>query len=179
MRAASVPTQASTPNFKGVIKPDIRNSTPDWKPFGHKKAPAGAPNFLFVLYDDTGMAAWSPYGGGINMPTVDKIAANGLSSTNWHTTALCSPTRSTLLTGRNHHLNGMAGITEVATGFPGSNGHIPKQCATIGQLLQDSGYSTYWLGKDHNVPEQDVVSGASRALWPLGMGFDRFYGFLG
>ncbi|PHQ34630.1 arylsulfatase [Rhodopirellula bahusiensis] len=173
------PSEGKAADFKGIIKTDIRDSKPDWTPFTPKKAPEGAPNILFVLYDDTGLAAWSPYGGGINMPTLDKLAANGLTYTNWHTTALCSPTRSTLLTGRNHHLNGMAGITEVATGFPGSNGHIPKECATIGQVLQDGGYSTFWVGKNHNVPEQDVASGASRERWPLNMGFDRFYGFLG
>ncbi|TWT42430.1 Arylsulfatase [Thalassoglobus neptunius] len=169
----------SPAEFKGEIKTDIRDSKPDWAPFTPKKAPEDAPNILFVLYDDTGLAAWSPYGGGINMPTLDKLAANGLTYTNWHTTVLCSPTRSTLLTGRNHHLNGMAGITETASGFPGSNGHIPKACATIGEILQDGGYSTFWVGKNHNVPEQDVASGASRDRWPLNMGFDRFYGFLG
>jgi arylsulfatase len=171
--------QEKNVEFKGVIKTDIRDSTPDWAPYTPAAAPEDAPNILFVLYDDTGLAAWSTYGGGINMPTLDKIAAQGLIYTNWHTTALCSPTRSTLLTGRNHHLNGMAGITEVATGFPGSNGHIPKEAATVAEILQDGGYSTFWLGKNHNVPEQDVASGASREHWPLEMGFDRYYGFLG
>ena len=177
--AQDKPNQASKPEFKGVIKTDIRDSTPDWAPYTPVKAPDGAPNILFILYDDTGLAAWSPYGGRINMPTLDKIAQQGLMYTNWHPTALCSPTRSTLLTGRNHHLNGMAGITETASGFPGSNGHIPKETATVAQLLQDGGYSTFWLGKNHNTPEQDVASGASRDRWPLGLGFDRFYGFLG
>ncbi len=173
------PESEPTVKFNGVIETDIRDSKEDWAPFTPTRAPDGAPNILFVLYDDTGMAAWSPYGGGVNMPTLDRIAEQGLIYTNWHTTALCSPTRSTILTGRNHHLNGMAGITEVATGFPGSNGHIPQESATIGELRQDAGYSTFWLGKNHNVPEQDVASGASRDRWPLGMGFDRFYGFLG
>lgn len=113
------------------------------------------------------------------VPTLQKLADNGLTFTQWHTVALCSPTRSTILTGRNHHLNGMAAITEAATGFPGSSGRIPEKCATIAQILQDNGWSTFWLGKNHNVPEQDVASGASRKLWPLQMGFDRFYGFLG
>jgi arylsulfatase len=162
-----------------VIKLDVRDSKPDWTPYTPKKAPDGAPNFLFILYDDTGQAAWSTYGGRINMPTLDKLAANGLTYTQWHTTALCSPTRSTILTGRNHHVNGMAAITEAATGFPGANGRIPDQTATIGQLLQDGGWSTFWLGKDHNVAEQDVASGATRKQWPLQRGFDRFYGFLG
>ncbi len=170
--------QAADP-FKGVIKTDIRDSTPDWKPYSSKKAKEGSPNILFILYDDTGLAAWSAFGGRINMPTLDKLAANGLTYSNWHTTSLCSPTRSTLLTGRNHHQNGMAAITETASGFPGSNGRIPPSVATIGQILQDGGYSTMWIGKDHDVPETDVASGASRDRWPLGMGFDRFYGFLG
>jgi arylsulfatase len=174
--AASGPT---VPGFHGVIKLDIRDSKPDWTPFTPKKAPAGAPNFLIVLYDDTGLAAWSTFGGRINMPTLDKIAANGLTYTQFHTTALCSPSRSTFLTGRNHHLNGMAAITEAAAGFPGASGRLPDETATIGQLLQDNGWSTWWIGKDHNVAEQDVASGATRKQWPLQRGFDRFYGFLG
>jgi len=169
----------AVPGFSGVIKLDVRDSKEDWTPFTPKKAPEGAPNFLFVLYDDTGLAAWSPYGGRINMPTLDRLAADGLMYTQWHTTALCSPTRSTILTGRNHHLNGMAAITEAAIGFPGASGRLPDQTATIGQLLQDGGWSTFWLGKNHNVAEQDVASGATRKQWPLQKGFDRYYGFLG
>jgi Sulfatase len=145
-------------DFNGTINLDIRDSKADWGPFTPKKAPAGAPNILFVLYDDTGLAAWSPYGGRINMPTLDKLAQNGLTYTQWHTAALCSPTRSTLLTGRNHTLNGMAAITEASNGFPGWAGRIPPQAATIAQVLQDTGYSTFWLGKNHNVPEQDVAA---------------------
>jgi arylsulfatase A-like enzyme len=166
-------------SFTGVIKTDIRESTPDWTPYTPVKAPDGAPNILFILYDDTGLAAWSPYGGRINMPTLDSIASQGLIYTNWHTTALCSPTRATLLTGRNHHLVGMSAITEAAVGFPGGNGRIPRSAATVGEILQDGGWSTFWIGKDHDVPEQDVASGASRDRWPLQMGFDRYYGFLG
>lgn len=178
--AQQVPPAITTPpGFRGVIKLDVRDSKPDWGPYTPKKAPEGAPNILFVLYDDTGLAAWSPYGGRIHMPTMDKLAANGLTYSQWHTCALCSPTRSTILTGRNHHLNGMAAITEAANGYPGQHGRIPDKCATVAQILQDNGWSTFWLGKDHNVPEQDVASGASRRQWPLQMGFDRFYGFLG
>jgi arylsulfatase A-like enzyme len=172
-------TPKPPPDFKGTIKLDVRDSKADWGPFTPKKAPAGAPNILFILYDDTGLAAWSPYGGRINMPTMDRLAKNGLTYTQWHTTALCSPTRSTILTGRNHHLNGCSAITEGSQGFPGWSARIPAQCATIGQVLQDNGFSTFWIGKNHNVPEQDVASGASRKQWPLQMGFDRFYGFLG
>jgi arylsulfatase len=165
--------------FKGVIKLDVRDSTPDWEPFTLPKAPEGAPNVLIILYDDTGQAAWSPFGGGIDMPTLQKLADRGLMYSQWHTTALCSPTRSTFLTGRNHHLNGCSCITEGAQGFPGWSGRLPAECATIGQVLQDSGWSTFWLGKNHNVPEQDIAAGASRSEWPLQKGFDRFYGFLG
>ncbi|KAB1066552.1 arylsulfatase [Tamlana haliotis] len=168
-----------TPEFKGKIALDVRDSEPDWGPYTDKKAPEGAPNILFVLYDDTGLGAWSPYGGAINMPTMDRLAANGLTYTQWHTTALCSPTRSTILTGRNHHLNGMAAITETADGFPGANGKVPASCVPFAQILQDNGWSTFWLGKNHNVSETDIAPGATRAHWPTQNGWDRFYGFLG
>ncbi|HNM95954.1 MAG TPA: sulfatase-like hydrolase/transferase, partial [Mycobacterium sp.] len=165
--------------FNGVIKLDIRDSVPDWKPFELKKPPEDAPNVLIVLYDDTGLAAWSPYGGRINMPTMDRLADNGITYTQWHTTALCSPTRSTFLTGRNHHVNRCASITEGSMGFPGAAGRLPAECATIGQVLQDNGYATMWLGKNHNVPVEDLSPAGSRSEWPLSKGFDRFYGFLG
>ncbi|MFM9033367.1 MAG: sulfatase-like hydrolase/transferase [Mycobacterium sp.] len=168
-----------TKPFKGVIKLDVRDSVPDWGPYELTRAPEGAPNILIVLYDDTGLAAWSPYGGRIDMPTLDRLAGNGLAYTQWHTTALCSPTRSTFLTGRNHHVNRCAAITEGSNGFPGAAGRLPAECATIGQVLQDNGYSTFWIGKNHNVPEEDISAGGSRSEWPLSKGFDRFYGFLG
>jgi len=175
----STSTPTVPPDYKGVIKLDVRDSTPDWGPFIPKRAPAGSPNILIVLYDDTGLAMWSAYGGRVNMPTLDKLAADGLTYTQWHTCALSSPTRSTILTGRNHHLNGLASITEGADGFPGASGRIPDQCATLPQILQDNGWSTFWVGKNHNVPIQDIATGATRKYWPLQMGFDRFYGFLG
>src|SRR5262249_12641272 len=153
------PRITTPPGFNGKIALDIRDSKPDWGPYMPKKAPPGSPNFLFVLYDDTGLAAWSTYGGRINMPTLDRLAANGLIYTQRHTTALCSPSRSTILTGRNHHLNGMATITEAADGYPGASGRLPEQAATVAQILQDAGWSTYWIGKNHNVAEQDVASG--------------------
>ncbi len=165
--------------FSGKIALDIRDSEPDWGPFTPPIPPDGAPNVLIVLYDDTGQAAWSPYGGAINMPTMERLATNGLIYTQWHTTALCSPTRSCFLTGRNHHLNGMSAITETAQGYPGWSGRVPPECMTMAQLLQDTGYSTFWLGKNHNVPEQDVSSGGPKTEWPMQKGFDRFYGFLG
>ncbi|MBZ2195875.1 arylsulfatase [Occultella gossypii] len=165
--------------FNGVINLDVRDSVPDWSPYELPKAPDGAPNVLVVLYDDTGMASWTPYGGRIAMPTLERLAENGLIYTQWHTTALCSPTRSCFLTGRNHTRNGIASLMESTNGFPGNSGRIPEDCATIGHILQDNGYSTFWLGKDHNVPEQDNAAGGSRRQWPLQLGFDRFYGFLG
>ncbi|HTT23359.1 MAG TPA: sulfatase-like hydrolase/transferase, partial [Candidatus Sulfotelmatobacter sp.] len=140
---ATKPVQVNTPKgFNGVIKLDVRDSVPDWKPYTPKRAPEGAPNILFVLYDDTGMAAWSPFGGRINMPTLQKLADRGLMYSQWHTTALCSPTRSTCLTGRNHHLNAMSCITEGSNGFPGHNARIPDECATVAQILQEGGWST-------------------------------------
>jgi arylsulfatase len=165
--------------FKGVIKLDVRDSKPDWTPYTLATAPENAPNVLIVLYDDTGLAAWSPYGGRINMPTMQKLADSGLLYSQWHTTALCSPTRSTFLTGRNHHVNRCASITEASDGFPGAAGRLPAECATIGQVLQDNGYSTFWLGKNHNVPTEDTGAGGSKSEWPLQKGFDRFYGFIG
>jgi arylsulfatase len=113
------------------------------------------------------------------MPTLDRLARDGLTYTQWHTTALCSPTRSTFLTGRNHHVNRCASITEGSMGFPGAAGRLPAECATIGQVLQDNGYATMWLGKNHNVPVEDLSPAGSRSEWPLSKGFDRFYGFLG
>jgi arylsulfatase len=165
--------------FNGVIKLDVRDSKPDWTPYELPKAPKGAPNVLVVLYDDTGLAAWSPFGGRINMPTLQKLADNGLTYSQWHTTALCSPTRSTFLTGRNHHVNRCASIMEATDGFPGAAGRLPAECATIGQVLQDNGYSTFWIGKNHNVPVEDISGGGSKSEWPCQKGFDRFYGFLG
>jgi arylsulfatase A-like enzyme len=165
--------------FKGKIALDVRDSKPDWDPFVPPKAPEGAPNILFILYDDTGLAAWSPYGGRVSMPTMDKLAADGLTYTQWHTTSLCSPTRSELQTGRTHWINGFANVAEGAEGFPGYSTRFPDQVTTISEVLQDNGYATMWLGKDHNVPEVDVAPGGYRGEWPLQKGWDRFYGFLG
>src|SRR6188508_3596992 len=123
--------------FQGEVKLDVRDSTADWSAFLPERAPEGAPNVLVVLYDDTGQAAWSAYGGRINMPTLDRLAANGLTYSQWHTTAVCSPTRSTFLTGRNHHQNGFGSIAESATGFPGYSGHIPAENATMATVLRE------------------------------------------
>lgn len=165
--------------FKGVINLDIRDSKPDWDAFLTNKAPKEAPNVLVILYDDTGQAAWSPYGGRIEMPTLDRLAQNGLTYTQWHTTSVCSPTRSTFLTGRNHHQNGFGTIAESAIGFPGYSGHRPPSIATMATVLRDAGWSTFWVGKNHNVPVDAFDMAASRKYWPLGLGYDRFYGFIG
>jgi arylsulfatase len=113
------------------------------------------------------------------MPTLDKLAADGLTYTQWHTVALCSPTRSCVNTGRNHNLNGMGAITEGSNGFPGYSCQLPAQAVTMAQVLNDNGWSTFWLGKDHNVPETDLSAGANKSQWPLQQGYDRFYGFIG
>lgn len=168
-----------TSTFGGSIDLDIRASKPDWDSFLDKKAPKDAPNVLVILYDDTGQAAWSPYGGRIEMPTLDRLARNGLTYTQWHTTAVCSPTRSSFLTGRNHHQNGFGTIAESASGFPGYAGHIPPENATLATVLRDAGWSTLWIGKNHNVPVDAFDVAANRKHWPLGLGYDRFYGFIG
>jgi hypothetical protein len=154
--------------FTGKIEFDIRDSTPDWDAFLADKAPEGAPNVLVILYDDTGLAAWSPYGGRIEMPTMQKLADNGLTYSQWHTTALCSPTRSTFLTGRNHHQNGFTTISESAKGYPGYNSHIPRECASIATVLRNAGWSTVWIGKNHNIPVDVGTMGSSKKDWPLG-----------
>jgi arylsulfatase A-like enzyme len=165
--------------FKGVINLDVRNSKPDWDAFLQTKAPKDAPNVLVILYDDTGQAAWSPYSGRIEMPTLDRLAKNGLTYTQWHTTSVCSPTRSTFLTGRNHHQNGFGTIAESAAGFPGYCGHRAPNIATMATVLRDAGWSTFWIGKNHNVPVDAFDMASSRKYWPLGLGYDRFYGFIG
>jgi arylsulfatase A-like enzyme len=168
-----------TKPFRGVINLDIRDSTPDWKPYEQPKAPDGAPNVLFIVYDDTGFGAWEPFGGPIEMPTLQRLCDGGLRYTQFHTTAICSPTRASLLTGRNHTTVGMACIAEATTGFPGSNGHIPFETATVAEVLGERGYNTYMLGKWHCVAEDETNMASSKRNWPTGRGFERFYGFLG
>jgi arylsulfatase len=165
--------------FNGIINVDVRDSKPDWEPYLAPTAPEGAPNVLVILYDDTGLAAWEPFGGRIAMPTLKRLADNGLRYSQWHTTALCSPTRSIFLTGRNHHQNGMACITEGSLGYPGANANIPPSCGSLAEVLRQNGYNTFWVGKNHNVPVEEANAGASKRHWPLLMGWDRFYGFIG
>jgi arylsulfatase A-like enzyme len=165
--------------FRGVVNMDIRDSVPDWAPFEQPKAPAGTPNVVYIVLDDVGFGALSCYGGIIDTPNIDRIAASGLRYTQWHTTALCSPTRSCLLTGRNHTTNGMACITEAAVGFPNGNGHVPPECATLAEMLVDRGFSTAMVGKWHLCAEDEMNLAATKRDWPVGRGFERFYGFLG
>ena len=165
--------------FQGVVNMDIRDSVPDWAPYEQPKAKSGTPNIVYVVLDDVGFSAMNCYGGVIETPNIDRIAAKGLRYTQWHTTALCSPTRSCLLTGRNHTTNGMACITEAAAGFPNGNGHIPPECATLAEMLVERGISTSIVGKWHLAAEDEMNLASTRENWPLGRGFERFYGFLG
>jgi len=165
--------------FKGVVNVDITRSTPDWTPFAQPVAPDGSPNILYIVLDDVGFSAMEPFGGLIETPNISRIANNGLVYTNFHTTALCSPTRSCLLTGRNHTTNSMASITEAAAGFPNSSGHIPFECGNVAEVLGERGWNTYMVGKWHLCPEDEMNLASVRRQWPLGRGFERFYGFLG
>src|SRR5437763_4027306 len=165
--------------FKGTISVDIRDSVPDWTPFEAPKAPEGAPNVLYIVLDDVGFSVLSSYGGPVPTPYIDRIVADGVRYTQMHTTALCSPTRSCLLTGRNHTRNSMACITEAAIGFPNASGVIPPENGQIQQILGDCGWNTYMVGKWHLCPDSEMNLAASRRNWPTGRGFERFYGFLG
>ena len=163
--------------FPGVIGRTFDVSTPAWpKPL---RANEGAPNVLFIILDDTGFGQLGCYGSPINTPNLDSLAQNGLSYTNMHTTALCSPTRTCILTGRNHHSNAMACITEGSTGYPGSNGNIPFENGFLSEMLLQHGYSTYAIGKWHLTPADQISAAGPYDRWPLGRGFERFYGFLG
>jgi arylsulfatase A-like enzyme len=162
--------------FNGVVNIDIRDSVPDWTPY---EAPEGAPNVLYIVLDDVGFSALEPYGGPIPTPNIDRIVSKGLRYTQMHTTALCSPTRSCLLTGRNHTRNSMACITEAAIGFPNASGVIPPENGQLQQILGERGWNTYMVGKWHLCPEAEMNLASSRRNWPTGRGFERFYGFLG
>ncbi|CAN5517764.1 arylsulfatase [soil metagenome] len=165
------------PAFGGVIKDNAAQSTPWWSPA--VVPPKSAPNVLLIMTDDVGFGAPSTFGGVIPTPNMDQIANNGLRYTQFHSTALCSPTRAALITGRNHHSVGFGVISELATGFPGYNSVIPKDVATVGRILQTNGYATSWFGKDHNTPAFEASQAGPFGHWPTGMGFDYFYGFVG
>jgi arylsulfatase len=163
--------------FPGVVGRTFDTSTPAW-PAPLRSKP-GAPNVLFIVLDDTGFGQLGCYGSPIHTPNIDRLAMHGLRYTSMQTTALCSPTRSCLLTGRNHHSNNMACITEAATGFPGYNGVIPFANGLLSEILHQHAYTTLAVGKWHLTPTQEISAAGPYDRWPLGRGFDRYYGFLG
>lgn len=168
---------APQPPFGGVIKNDALSSKPWWAP--RIVPPKKAPNVLLIITDDAGFGVPSTFGGVIPTPTMDRIANSGLRYNNIYSTALCSPTRAALITGRNHHSAGFGVISEQSTGFPGYNSVIPEDKATIGRILLDNGYATAWFGKDHNTPAFAASSVGPFDQWPTGLGFEYFYGFVG
>jgi arylsulfatase len=168
---------APDPKFGGVIRNDALQSTPWWAP--RVVPPKGAPNVLLIITDDAGFGVPSTFGGVIPTPTMDRIAKEGLRYNRVFSTALCSPTRAALITGRNHHSVGFGVISEQSTGFSGYNSIIEKDKATIGRILLDNGYATSWFGKDHNTPAFAASQVGPFDQWPTGMGFEYFYGFVG
>jgi len=182
--AATTGTSTGTPTV--LPRPDFRfpgavgRTYPESDPAQFPQpvaAPAGAPNIVLLLIDDCGFGQYGTFGGGIPSPTMDKLAAEGLRFNRFHTTALCSPTRAALITGRNHHSASFAGITEVATGYDGYTCILPKSCGTIGEVLRQNGYMTAWIGKNHNTPPWDTSQAGPFDRWANGLGFDYFYGF--
>jgi arylsulfatase A-like enzyme len=165
--------------WKGKLAVDVRDATPDWAPFVQPTAPENAPNILFIVWDDVGYGAVDVFGGPIETPTMRRIAEMGIRYSNFHTTALCSPTRASMLTGRNATSNNMACIAEVTDGFPGYSGRIPFENGTIAEVLNERGWNTYALGKWHLTPVEEENMSAWKHRWPLGRGFERFYGYLG
>jgi arylsulfatase len=163
--------------FGGTIGQDAFKSKPYWP--ARIVPPKGAPNILLIMTDDVGFGAPSTFGGMIPTPTLDRVAQNGLRYTNFHSTALCSPTRAALITGRNHHSTGFGVISEQATGYPGYDSFITKDKATIGTILKNNGYRTSWFGKNHNTPAFQASEDGPFDQWPIGMGFEYFYGFMG
>jgi arylsulfatase A-like enzyme len=163
--------------FSGVVGRTFDQSKPAWpEPL---RAKEGAPNVLFIVLDDTGFGQLGCYGSPIETPNLDALAENGLRYNNMHTTALCSPTRSCILTGRNHHSNAMSCITEASTGYPGANGYIPFENGFLSEMLLQEGYNTYAIGKWHLTPADQISAAGPYDRWPLGRGFERYYGFLG
>jgi len=165
------------PEFGGVIKEKASESTPWWAP--RVVPPKGAPNVLLIMTDDVGFSAPSTFGGVIPTPAMDRISRAGLRYTDFHSTALCSPTRAALITGRNHHSVGNGVVGEISTGYPGYDSIIPIDKGTIGTILRDNGYATSWFGKDHNTPSYQSSQAGPFNQWPNGMGFEYFYGFVG
>ena len=173
---AILPDRRPAP-FKGTIVETYKDSKADFPKT--REAPAGSPNVLLILLDDVGFGASSTFGGPIPTPALDKLAAEGLRYNQWHTTALCSPTRAALLTGRHHHEAGFGVISEIATGFPGYDAILPDTAVTIGAIMRDNGYNTSWFGKNHNTPDYETSQAGPFTQWPTGMGFEYFFGFNG
>jgi hypothetical protein len=165
------------PNFGGVIKERASESTPWWAP--RVVPPKGAPNVLLIMTDDAGFSAPGTFGGVVPTPALDRIANAGLRYTNFHSTSLCSPTRAAIITGRNHHVAGFGVVDEIGTGYPGYDSIILKANGTIGTILKENGYATSWFGKDHNTPSYQATQAGPFDQWPIGMGFEYFYGFIG
>ena len=163
--------------FGGVIQEDAKNSKSYWPP--QVVPPKGAPNVLLIMTDDQGYGVTSTFGGVVPTPAMDRVAEAGLRYTQFHSTALCSPTRAALITGRNHHSVGFGVIGELSTGFPGYDSIIGSENATVGKILQQNGFATSWFGKEHNTPAFQYSLAGPFDQWPSGMGFDYFYGFMG
>ena len=165
------------PKFEGVIKEDAKDSKPYWPPSVAPKK--GTPNVLLIMTDDQGYGVSGTFGGVVPTPGLDRIAKAGLRYTQFHSTALCSPTRAALITGRNHHSVGYGVIGEMSTGFPGYDSVIGQDSATIGEVLKENGFATSWFGKNHNTPTYQYSTAGPFDQWPVGMGFEYFYGFMG
>src|SRR5215475_8582232 len=186
--AENVPTapSPSTPSvlprpdfhFPGNVGRTYQDSDPPQFP-QPVEAPKGAPNVLLILIDDAGFGQFSTFGGGVPSPTMDRLAAEGLRYNRFHTTALCSPTRAALITGRNHHSTNFGVISETATGYDGYTCILPKNCGTVGEVLRQNGYMTAWIGKNHNTPTWELSPAGPFDHWANGLGFDYFYGFNG
>ncbi len=163
--------------FGGTINLSAKDSKPCWPPT--VVPPKGAPNVLLIMTDDQGYGITSTFGGVISTPTMDRIAQMGLRYTQFHSTALCSPSRAAIITGRNHHSVGFGVISEQATGFPGYDSILGVDNGTIGEILKQNGYATSWFGKNHNTPDYLYSTAGPFDQWPIGMGFEYFYGFMG
>src|SRR6476469_2011069 len=168
-----------TPERTGLITYDAKDPDTKFPPIKQLRPPEGAPNVLIILIDDAGFGSSSAFGGPCRTPNAEKLAANGLKYNRFHATALCSPTRAAMLSGRNHHAVGMGGSTEIATSAPGYNSLRPNTCAPLAEVLKLNGYSTAQFGKCHEVPVFEATPIGPYDRWPTGSGFERFYGFLG
>jgi arylsulfatase A-like enzyme len=177
MILASAAIAAEPAAAPAVIGRTYKESKPTWAV--PKQAPRNAPNVIYLVLDDVGYAQLGCYGSPIATPNIDRLAAGGLRFTNFHTTALCSPSRACLLTGHNHHSNHLGVITEYATGYPGYDGRMPRSHATLAEILKPNGYGTFYVGKWHQAPVSETSNAGPFDRWPLGMGFERFYGFVG